>query len=213
MDGEGRPEARGRRRAPRPEERQRDADRTRAKILDAAVVEFGANGFAGARVGKIAARAGVNVQLISYYFGGKEGLYRELTARWRDVSAGLAAATSLADIVVGFARASAERRDWTRLMVWDELTGHPAEVEDEPGAAPDVLSEVVRELRRRQAAGELSAALDAGHLGLALFAAASAPVVLPGIARRICGDDASSPEFVASYAASLGVLVRLLSED
>ena len=32
-------------------------------------------GLAGARVNDIADRAGVNKQLISYYFGGKEGLF------------------------------------------------------------------------------------------------------------------------------------------
>src|SRR5262245_22659147 len=71
------------RRAPAEGERQRDPERTKARILDAAVIEFSAKGFAGARVSEIAARAGVNQQLIAYYFDGKEGLYRELGRRWR----------------------------------------------------------------------------------------------------------------------------------
>jgi AcrR family transcriptional regulator len=49
----------------------------RKRILDAARVEFGANGFAGARVDRVATRAGVNKQLIYYYFTSKQGLYRE----------------------------------------------------------------------------------------------------------------------------------------
>src|ERR1700710_3088923 len=76
----GRPSTR---RAPAPHERQRDPERTKARILDAAVQEFSAKGFAGARVSGIAARAGVNQQLIAYYFDGKEGLYRELGRQWR----------------------------------------------------------------------------------------------------------------------------------
>ena len=55
--------------------------------LDAAVVEFSEHGFSGARISAIAARAGVNQQLISYYFDGKEGLYRALQDRWRVISA------------------------------------------------------------------------------------------------------------------------------
>ena len=53
-----------------PEERRRDPERTKRRIVEAARAEFSAKGFAGTRVSEIAARAGVNKQLISYYFGG-----------------------------------------------------------------------------------------------------------------------------------------------
>lgn len=55
-----------------------DADSSAAKaaILAAARAEFSAKGMTGARVNEIAARAGVNKQLIYYYFGSKEDLYR-----------------------------------------------------------------------------------------------------------------------------------------
>lgn len=52
----------------------RSAD-TRAKILDAAVQEFSANGLAGARMDQIAAVAGVNKALLYYHFDSKENLY------------------------------------------------------------------------------------------------------------------------------------------
>src|SRR5215467_4526665 len=71
------------RRAPAPHERQRDPERTKARIVEAAFEEFSAKGFAGARVSEIAAKAGVNQQLIAYYFDGKEGLYLEIGRRWR----------------------------------------------------------------------------------------------------------------------------------
>ncbi len=47
-------------------------------ILAAARGEFGEHGFAGGRVDRIARRAGVNKQLIFYYFGSKQGLYRSV---------------------------------------------------------------------------------------------------------------------------------------
>jgi AcrR family transcriptional regulator len=53
----------------------RDADRTRANVLAAATVEFAEHGFGGARIDRIARRAGANKQLIYYYFGSKEKLY------------------------------------------------------------------------------------------------------------------------------------------
>jgi len=204
------------RRSPRPEERQRDAERTRERILAAAVVEFGEKGFAGARVGEIAARAGVNVQLIAYYFGGKAGLYRALTARWRLTSAELSDAGSLPEVVAGFARESLRQRDSTRLLLWDGLTDPPPadEPADEPGLAadgePDFLLAAVQDLRERQRAGELPAELEPAPLLLALFAAACAPVMLPQIARRL-GLDPTGAEFARSYPELIGRLVELLS--
>jgi len=53
----------------------RDADRTRASILAAATEEFSAHGIGGARVDRIASRAGTNKRMLYYYFGGKEALY------------------------------------------------------------------------------------------------------------------------------------------
>jgi AcrR family transcriptional regulator len=56
-------------------ERQRDADRTRAEILDVATEEFATRGFAGARVDEIAAKTRTTKRMIYYYFGSKQGLY------------------------------------------------------------------------------------------------------------------------------------------
>lgn len=53
-----------------------DSSAARSAILAAARTEFSAKGLTGARVNEIAARAGVNKQLIYYYFGSKEDLYR-----------------------------------------------------------------------------------------------------------------------------------------
>jgi AcrR family transcriptional regulator len=59
---------------PQPQ-RVRDADRTRAELLEAATREFADRGYAGARVEEIAARTRTTKRMIYYYFGGKEGLY------------------------------------------------------------------------------------------------------------------------------------------
>ena len=57
------------------EPRKRDPAATRQKLLVAARREFAQNGLAGARVDDIAARAGVNKQLVYHYFGDKDALY------------------------------------------------------------------------------------------------------------------------------------------
>jgi len=53
----------------------RDPDRTRSRILEAATREFALYGLGGARVDRIADRAGANKRMLYYYFGDKEGLF------------------------------------------------------------------------------------------------------------------------------------------
>ena len=57
---------------------RRDPAATRSKLLVAARREFADHGLAGARVDEIAARAGVNKQLVYHYFGDKDALYLEI---------------------------------------------------------------------------------------------------------------------------------------
>jgi AcrR family transcriptional regulator len=52
-----------------------DSAATRARLLDAAYVEFVELGFAGARVNRIASAAAANKQAIYAYFGSKEALF------------------------------------------------------------------------------------------------------------------------------------------
>ena len=54
---------------------KRDSIATKARLLKSGLVEFGNNGFSGARTEKIAKRARCNVRLLYYYYGDKEGLY------------------------------------------------------------------------------------------------------------------------------------------
>ena len=51
---------------------------TKRKIIEAAEVEFAENGYGGAAVLEITARAEVNVAAINYHFGNKESLYKEM---------------------------------------------------------------------------------------------------------------------------------------
>jgi AcrR family transcriptional regulator len=53
----------------------RNADRTRAAILDAATREFARYGLSGARVDRIAVKADINKRMLYHYFGAKEALF------------------------------------------------------------------------------------------------------------------------------------------
>ena len=63
------------------EERSRDAERTRAEILDVATAVFAEQGYSGARVDEIAARTSTTKRMLYYYFGSKEGLYLAVLER------------------------------------------------------------------------------------------------------------------------------------
>lgn len=56
----------------------RNAERTRAALLDAATAEFSTKGLDGATIEAIADRAGTSKQLVYHYFGSKDDLYREV---------------------------------------------------------------------------------------------------------------------------------------
>jgi len=54
---------------------QRDPEGMRRRILEAAKQEFATHGLAGARVDRIAAKAGANKRMLYYHVGNKEDLY------------------------------------------------------------------------------------------------------------------------------------------
>lgn len=74
--------------ATRPGRVKRNPEATKASILAAARVEFAAKGLNGGRVDKIAQRAGANKQLVYYYFGSKDELYKAaLEATYAEIRA------------------------------------------------------------------------------------------------------------------------------
>ncbi|MCQ6248777.1 TetR family transcriptional regulator [Streptomyces malaysiensis] len=53
----------------------RDPDRKRQQLMEAALAEFAEYGVAGARVDRLAKRAGISPGLVYSFFAGKEGLF------------------------------------------------------------------------------------------------------------------------------------------
>lgn len=193
---------RPRRRAARP----RDPERTRRALLDAALAEFAEKGLAGARVSEIAARAGVNKQLISYYFDGKQRLYDALVERWLIQEEELAApGQSLGELVTRYVRYTVQERAMARLFIRESLE------DTQPPQHDAVEPPEIADLRDRQAAGEIDGRLDPAFLLLALQGAASAGVTNPGDVRRFTGLDPASDEFAARYGEQLALLARLLA--
>jgi TetR/AcrR family transcriptional regulator len=193
------------RRAPAPDERTLDAERSRRLLRDAALDEFSAKGFAGARVQDIADRAGVNKQLINYYFGGKEGLYRAIGERWLEREAEFNdPSVPFDEIVIRYLRHVLDDPRGTRLNAWRGLTEN---LDDIASGEREDLSDI----ERRQAEGQLAADLDPAAVMVAVMAMVSAPVANPLAVRHVFGLDPSSPEFQERYAEQLRRIVRHLA--
>jgi TetR/AcrR family transcriptional regulator len=196
-------------RSPRPAERQRDAERSKQQLLDAAVIEFAAHGFGGARVSEIATRAGVNKQLISYYFGGKLGLYQAVSDRWRSGEESITeGATALPEVVAAYARAALAEPDLARLLIRQGVDQEAAEADRESQQIR--FQAMLEDFRTRQEQGELAADLDPAYVGLALFAVSAAPVTFPQIAQAL-GLNTTDPTFAADYATQIARLVAHLA--
>ena len=118
--------------------RKRDATRTKASILQAAIAEFATRGPAGTRVDEIAARAGVNKSLIYQYFGSKQELYAEalnsvlelITEKSANFTQSLANAETEDDLRVlvrGYLNNHLSLMEsvpeWPRLLSWENLEG------------------------------------------------------------------------------------------
>lgn len=109
-------------------------------LLVAAKKVFAEKGFEGATVKDLADEAGVNVSLVSYHFGGKEGLYRECvlqfaSARTDAIARILKAPTSISELRVRL-----------RLFADEMVDVHVRE--------PDLCKIIHRDAERMTAVGE-----------------------------------------------------------
>jgi AcrR family transcriptional regulator len=95
--------------------RRRDADLSRAAILDAAESLFSQHGYERATLSEIGRLAGVSTGLPTYFFGGKEDLYRAVLERL--IAEREARLQPLAEGAVRRFEASGERRAALELLI------------------------------------------------------------------------------------------------
>lgn len=107
------------RRPRRAEQPGRDPERTHRRILEAATAEFARYGLGGARIDRIASRAGANKRMLYYYFGDKEQLFlAALEARYAHIRA----AERALDLAHLEPHAALER---LVRFTWDYCLAHP----------------------------------------------------------------------------------------
>ena len=166
------------------------------RILDAALSEFAAKGFAGARVDVIARRAGINKRMLYHYFGDKEGLFREVLRRKiAERSAWLASAPEdPVELLPHWFQLACRDREWVRLLEWEALQWGEKKVIDEDRRQASI-GRAVERLRGQQRRGLVSAKFDAPQLLLAMMSLTAYPLAFPQLARLVTGLSVSDPEF------------------
>ena len=189
----------------------RDPDRTRRRILDAALKEFSARGFSGARVSGIARRAKVNKRMLYHYFGDKEGLFRavlrhKISERRNRVEAQIAENDPVSSLPLWF-RQNCQDTDWVRLLAWESLQTANNSVLDEKERRR-LSRQTAARIKQNQAAGRLRDDVPAAYLQLAKVSLSMFPVALPQLARIITGRPPHDPKFQREYVRFLETISK-----
>ncbi len=194
--------------------RHRNPAQSRERILAAALDEFSERGFAGARVESIARRAGLNKQLISHYFGGKQALYDAvMSARRRRAGGELTdQPPPLPEALSSFFERARCDPSWMRVLLWEALDGtDDVPGTDEVGERNRRYSDRVAWVRAEQDAGRLPAGLEPELLLLSLFGAALYPLMLPQVCELVTSEDPTSEHFAVRYRRHLQQLAAVLA--
>jgi TetR/AcrR family transcriptional regulator len=184
----------------------RDPERTRRRILDAALKEFSSRGFSGARVDAIACRAGANKRMLYHYFGDKKGLFRavlryKIKDRLTRIEAQIPGADS-ADRMPLWFRQNCLDADWVRLLAWESLQTKNDFVLDE-AERRRLARKGAGLIRKKQQAGLLRSDVPAAYLQLAKASLAMFPMAIPQLARIITGRSPHDPAFQKQYVKFL----------
>src|SRR6188474_316361 len=174
----------------------RDPERTRSRIRAAALAEFSAEGFAGARVARIARRAKINKRMLYHYFGNKEDLFREIFDRKLRERAGWIseAPAELGASLAYWFQMACEDSDWIRLIQWEALGAGEGRVIREAERRAS-LERTLEDLRARQRRGLVPGDLDVGHLLLTILGVLAYPLAFPQVTRMVTGKRAADPAF------------------
>lgn len=182
-----------------------NTEETRSKLLTAGTAEFAEFGFAGGRIDRIAAGAGVNKERIYQYFGNKDGLFEAVIG---EALGGLIAAVpfragddgvaAFADFVGRLFDHFIEHPVVARLLCWEGLErgGTVADAARRLEACQrriDLIAEAIPGLRRADAADLL---LSATTLGAAWIA-------LPQVAELMADGATSTARRRAAVVASM----------
>ena len=191
----------------------------RERLLDAALVEFGARGFDGASTRAIARRIGAHQPQINYHFESKEALwtaavdhlFAELAATMRGLAVGKSRAgrddvakiaAAFAEMIRAFVRFAARRPELNQIMV-HEATAESSRLAWMTERHVKPLYDAVRPLWRRLREAGIAAPIDVRLFHYVLVGAASLLYVNAPEARLLTGIEPTAPRWVEAHAEGL----------
>jgi TetR/AcrR family transcriptional regulator len=191
-------------------QRKRDAARSKAAILNAAIAEFAERGPAGTRMDDIGTRAGVNKSLIYQYFGSKSELYAvalntvlttitEKSAEFSQAFVGKAISGDLRgyirEYLVNHIALMEEVPEYPRLMAWENLDGGKTLARLPLQATYQAfLGRVKKILAPLQEKGLLRSNFNLSHVAQAVMALTHYFVIHRGTIQHLFLMDPESPE-------------------
>jgi AcrR family transcriptional regulator len=181
----------------------RNPERTRERILSAALKEFAAKGFAGARIDAIARRAAINKRMIYHYFGDKKGLFKAVLRRkiserqaWAETLSG-----DPAETLPFWFEMACKDMDWVRLLEWEALQGAGRVIDQKERRT--AVARGLERIRQRQMRGLVSAEFDPRHVMLTMRSLTMFPVAFPQLTEMIMGRPVFDPKFQRERAEFL----------
>jgi AcrR family transcriptional regulator len=184
----------------------RNPDRSRERILTAALREFSLRGFAGARVDVIARGARINKRMLYHYFGDKQGLFRavirqKISERMANVEQQSPGSDFASTMPLWFLQ-NTKGVEWMRLLAWESLQTSSGKICDEEARREAVLA-ALADIKRKQKEKTLRSDVPAEFLQLAKASLVTFPLVMPHLARIILGHPVSDRRFQQQYAKFL----------
>lgn len=179
---------------------------TRTALLEAAREEFAAYGIAGARVDRIAERAGVNKERIYGHFGSKEKLFDAvITEALDDLTAQIALpGKDPVDYITRLTEYYQDHPDTVRLLMWEALNYRGQDL------LPGQEARVERCARKTASLAEgqgVEPTADTARTLFLLTGLALLPSMLPQLARIMVGDPGDSPKSRAAMRAHIADFV------
>lgn len=195
---------------------RRTRDDIRQKLLESALVEFGAKGFDGASTRSIAQRVDAHQPQINYHFASKEALwaaavdhlFSQLGAELADLSLPggtddpVELASAFAEGVQRFVRFAAAHPELNRIMV-HEGTEDSERLQWMVDRHVRPLYDAIRVVWQRLRDAGIAAPIDSATVHYVIVGAASLPFVNAPEARLLTGTEPTEPNWVEAHADGL----------
>jgi AcrR family transcriptional regulator len=185
-----------------------DRAQTTRRIFEAAVVEFAAEGIAGARVDRIAENADSNKSLIYSYFGNKEQLFAAvLQARLTDLAEAVELDPAHVDAYVGDLFDFMTANPDVLRLVQHEVSHFSVDAVPHRAPRKAHYDDKVEAVERAQSTSAVDPDLDPRFVVMTLISMVSWFVAAPQIADMVVGDP-QDPALRARYRAHLVEMAR-----